>query len=188
MPCGPHLYCSAHIIHTVAPAQKTSCLVSVGHWIRFHVRMEIVQCASVGFGKIHLGARESNPRPFTASVINLKCFFHMSRDRPTARPLAVVSYLLARARSQGRPSVNVTTNAVMLRNVVWKIQEKHQRRRRDVSRATEPQTPSLPEPWPWMQMGGRDLRQEGDSRERRRGNDSRTRRRKTSGSASWHFW
>lgn len=38
------------------------------------------------------------------------------------------------------------------------------------------------------QTGGRDLRQEGDSRERRRGKDSGTRRRKTSGSASWHFW
>lgn len=183
-PCGPHLYCSIHIIHTVAPAQKTSCLVSVGHWIRFDVRMEIVQCASRGLRKIHLGARESNPRPFTASVLNLKCFFHMSRDRPPAgcgfilhvHAVRGVHLLMSQltlsccGMSCGKFKKNIKDGGGMF----------------DGRRS--PERRFFPEPWPWMQMGGRDLRQEGDSRERRRGNDSGTWRRKTSGSASWHFW
>lgn len=109
-------------------------------------------------------------------------FNHMSRDRPPARPPAVASYVLACARSQGRPSVNVTLTLSCCGMPCGKFKKNIKD-----GGGMEPQTPLSPS-LGWMQMGGRDLRQEGDSRERQRGNDSGTRRRKTSGSASWHFW
>lgn len=50
------------------------------------------------------------------------------------------SYFRARAHSQGRPSAHVTRTPSRSRNVMWEIEERHERRR-DISRATEPQTP-----------------------------------------------
>lgn len=88
----------------------------------------------------------------------------------TSRPLAVTfrgsDIYLPRALRSVRSR---HSNAVVRRNVTLKINGKKKRSRKDDSRKDEDPFFSPPEPLAGLQTGGRDLRQEGDSRERRGG-------------------